>query len=87
MNCAATPEAYPTHMDGVDGFSCQRWSGCEADNEIVFCTGDHGHDYPFSGHYIDGLSIMWDFMKTHKNSIWHMEPSDYRSISWLKKSL
>jgi len=69
MNCAATPEAYPTHMDGVDGWSCQRWSGCEADNEIVFCTGDHGHDYPFSGHYIDGLSIMWDFMKTHKNSI------------------
>ena len=68
MNCGETSEVYPTHMDGVDMWSCQKWSGCDGGNEVVHCNANYGHDYPFFGQYVEGLKIMWNFMKTHKNT-------------------
>ena len=66
MHCEETSSAYPTHMDGVEGWACRRWGGCDGGNEVVSCSGDYGHNYPFFPlHYVDGLQIMWDFMKAH----------------------
>ena len=66
MGCEESSSVYPTHMDGVEGWACQRWGGCDGGNEVVSCTGDYGHNYPFFPlHYVDGLQIMWDFMKAH----------------------
>ena len=59
---------YPTDMDGIDAWRCNIWSDCLDGKEVVHCTGDYGHDYPFSEEtpsYIGGVRIMWDFMKTH----------------------
>jgi len=69
MNCDEGSTEYPTHMDGVEGWTCERWGGCDGGHEVVFCKGDQGHDYPFWPDYVEGLKIMWDFMKSHpKNS-------------------
>jgi len=69
MNCDEASTEYPTHMDGVEGWTCERWGGCDGGHEVVFCKGDQGHDYPFWPDYVEGLKIMWDFMKSHpKNS-------------------
>ena len=72
MGCEESSSVYPTHMDGVEGWACRRWGGCDGGNEVVSCTGDYGHNYPFFPlHYVDGLQIMWDFMKAHpKKNIW-----------------
>ena len=62
---------YPTDMDGIDSWRCNIWSGCLDGTEVVHCTGDYGHDYPFSEEnpsYIGGVRIMWDFMKTHRKA-------------------
>ena len=56
---------YNTHMDGVEGWNCVQWSGCDQGKEVVHCNAVYGHDYPFSSQRIEGLKIMWDFMKTH----------------------
>ena len=29
MNCGPETQVYPTHMDGVDGWVCQLWTGCD----------------------------------------------------------
>jgi len=65
MNCNKESSDYPTAMDGVDMWSCQIWSGCDDGKEVVSCTANYGHDYPFSGQFVEGLKIMWDFMKKH----------------------
>ena len=68
LNCQGT-DVYPTHMDGVDGLNCNIYTGCDGGAELVLCTGEWGHDYPFAGQYIETLKIMWDFMKAHPNTI------------------
>ena len=65
MNCNPEAQEYPTHMDGTDGWVCQLWSGCDAGKEVVQCNANYGHDYPFSSSYIDGVQILWNFMKAH----------------------
>jgi len=65
MMCNPDPEPYATDMDGTEGWKCLLWSGCQAGKEVVACTGDHDHDYPFNFDYEAGLKIMWNFMKTH----------------------
>ena len=65
MNCDLTSSVYNTHMDGVEGWNCVQWSGCDQGKEVVHCNAVYGHDYPFSSQRIEGLKIMWDFMKTH----------------------
>jgi len=65
MNCKPDPLPYQTHMDGVHGWTCSLWSGCDEGKEVVHCHGEYGHDYPFSNRYIEGVMIIWDFMKTH----------------------
>ena len=65
MNCGSA-EDYPTAMDGVDEWGCHIHPGCVSGQELVYCTGSHGHDYPFRGNYTEGLSILWDFMKSHR---------------------
>ena len=50
-------------------WSCQIWSGCDEGKEVVSCTANYGHDYPFSGQFVEGLKIMWDFMKTHSKTV------------------
>jgi len=69
MNCNNDSSVYPTSMDGVDMWSCQIWSGCDEGKEVVSCTANYGHDYPFSGQIVEGLKIMWDFMKTHSKTV------------------
>ena len=68
MNCSPDPVKYETPMDGVTGWDCKVWSGCEGGAEVVHCTADHSHDYPFgSGNqYIEGTRIIWHFMNTHQ---------------------
>ena len=69
MGCDEEPIPYPTDMDGVIGWNCKQWTGCIAGAEIVHCTGDFSHNYPFffrSPPYIEGTRILWNFMKTHK---------------------
>ena len=63
--------AYPTHMDGVDGWACDIWTGCLNGAELVHCTGDYYHEVPFGDEdppHIDGTQIMWDFMKRQHRS-------------------
>ena len=55
-------------MDGVDEWGCEIYSGCVSGREVVHCTGNHGHDYPFRGDYKEGLKIMWDFLKGHRKT-------------------
>ena len=66
MNCdLSSSSSYPTAMDGVDGWSCQIWSGCDQGKEVVSCNADYGHDYPFGDQRIEAIKIIWDFMKDH----------------------
>jgi len=65
MNCNMESQEYPTHMDGRHGFRCQLWNGCDNAKEVVQCNGNWTHDYPFSNRYIEGVMILWDFMKSH----------------------
>lgn len=65
MLCNPEPEPWATDMDGTEGWKCLLWSGCQGGKEVVSCTGDHDHDYPFNFDYEAGLKIMWNFMKTH----------------------
>merc|ERR550539_1362859 len=69
MNCNLDSEPFPTHMDGVHGWSCQSWTGCDLGKQVVQCHAEYDHDYPFHNRYIEGLKIMWDFMKTHPQTI------------------
>jgi hypothetical protein len=34
--------------------------------ELVSCTGDHGHYYPFGDNRVEGTKILWQFMKAHE---------------------
>lgn len=65
MNCNLEPQPYPTHMDGVHGWTCSQWGGCDQGKEVVHCHGEYTHDYPFNNRYIEGVMIIWDFMKSH----------------------
>jgi len=67
MNCDVEPSRWETDMDGVDGWSCQVWSNCDNGVEVVSCTANHGHDYPFgsTNQYVEGARIMAGFMKSH----------------------
>ena len=69
MNCNLESTNYPTHMDGVHGFNCQRWNGCDLGKEVVHCNGNWTHDYPFHNRYIEGINILWDFMKSHPQNV------------------
>ena len=67
MNCNMTSQHYPTHMDGSgNGWTCSQWTGCDQGKEVVHCNGNWGHDYPFNQRYIEGIIVLWDFMKTHR---------------------
>jgi len=67
MNCDSEPARWSTDMDGVDGWQCQVWGNCDGGAEVVSCTANHGHDYPFgsTSQYIEGTRIMAMFMKAH----------------------
>jgi len=65
MNCDPEPQPYPTHMDGVHGWSCSQWAGCDEGKEVVHCHGEYGHGYPFYNRNLEGIMILWDFMKKH----------------------
>jgi len=65
QGCTELGEAWPTPMDGVGEFSCTIWRGCKDGVEVVHCSGDYTHDYPFWPDYIEGTKIIWQFMKTH----------------------
>ena len=64
-------EPWPTYMDGERGWRCSIWSGCLGGAEVVSCTGEYGHNYPFHDHdrFIEGSRIMWDSMKRHLKQI------------------
>ena len=39
--------------------------------ELVSCTGNHGHYYPFGdGVHVEGTKILWQFMKAHALNQW-----------------
>jgi len=59
--------AYPTSMDGTDGWECQVRSGCINEVEIVMCGGNYGHHYPFDkgDNKAEAARIMWQFFKAH----------------------
>ena len=40
--------AWLTDMDGEDGWACVARSGCRGGGEVVHCSADFGHTYPFS---------------------------------------
>ena len=67
MECGPS-QPWPTHMDGAKGWQCTARSGCVGGAEVVSCTGEYGHNFPF-GHdgdgMIEGSRIMWKFMKEH----------------------
>ena len=67
MECGPS-QPWPTHMDGSKGWQCTIRPGCIGGAEVVSCTGEYGHNYPF-GHdgdgFIEGSRIMWKFMKEH----------------------
>ena len=65
MNCNPEPQPYPTHMDGVHAWSCSKWGGCDEDKEVVHCHGEYDHGYPFYNRNLEGIMILWDFMKKH----------------------
>ena len=65
MNCDPEDREYPTHMDGSHGWVCKLWTGCDQGKEVVQCNANYGHDYPFHNRYIEGVKILWDFMKAH----------------------
>lgn len=57
---------WPTDMDGTNGWACIIHSGCKGGGEIVACTANYGHDYPFGpNRYVESSRIMWSFMKAH----------------------
>ena len=39
--------AWPTAQDGEDGWACTVRAGCAGGAEVVSCTGNFGHNYPF----------------------------------------
>lgn len=66
LGCILPGEAWPTPMDGVDGWACIVWGGCTDGVEVVGCTGGHGHNYPFAeDSRIEAAKILWSFMKSH----------------------
>jgi hypothetical protein len=54
-------------MDGQNGWQCNVRSGCQNDVEIVSCSGDYGHHYPFNKgpDKIEAARIFWQFFKDH----------------------
>ena len=36
MNCNMESEPYPTHMDGVHGWTCQSWTGCDQGKQVKY---------------------------------------------------
>ena len=70
MGCQKGPIDYPTDMDGIIGWNCKQWTKCyHPGTEIVHCTGDFTHNYPFffrNPPFIEGTRIQWKFMKAHK---------------------
>ncbi len=69
LGCGADEMSYPTDMDGIDGWACSLWSGCRGGAEVVSCTGEYGHTYPFGNEnppYLGGSRILWEFMKNHR---------------------
>jgi len=58
---------YATSMDGQNGWQCNVRSGCQNDVEIVSCSGDYGHHYPFNEgpDKIEAARIFWQFFKDH----------------------
>ena len=67
MNCDPESSDYKTEMDGVEGWGCVIWGGCDGGKEVVHCSGDYGHFYPWWGAE-QGFNIIWQFMKNHPRS-------------------
>ena len=66
MGCGESSAVYPTHMDGVEGWACRVWAGCEGGHQVVHCNGNFGARHPFQGS-VDGYQIIWDFMEAAHN--------------------
>jgi len=64
-------QPWKTEMDGVNSWSCIIFPHCRAGAEVVSCTGNYGHNYPFgngnwtSEMFIEASRMMWSFMKKH----------------------
>ena len=67
MDCNNVSSSYPTSLDGQRGWQCEVWGGCSGGAEVVHCTGDYGHYYPWWG-AVQGFNIIWQFMKNHPRS-------------------
>ena len=64
MHCHLESSDYTTDMDGVDGWNCVIWTGCDEGKEVVHCNANWGHMYPFQGR-VEAFRIIWQFMKDH----------------------
>merc|ERR1711892_1101032 len=63
-------EKYFTSMDGVDGWGCLVRKTCDNDVQIVKCSGDHGHVYPFnkSNNPAEAARILWRFFEQNPST-------------------
>jgi len=57
---------WATPMDGVDDWSCNKHA-CGDSVDIVSCTGQYGHQYPFDEDVLQATRIMWTFMKQYSS--------------------
>jgi len=58
---------WETSMDGVDEWECMVRGGCDSGVEIVKCSGNYGHVYPFneSEQPQEAARILWKFFSEH----------------------
>jgi len=63
FKCSSS-EIWETPMDGVDGWSC-KMNRCPDGKDLVTCSGDYGHQYPFDEDVLRGTRILWSFMKNY----------------------
>ena len=58
---------WETNMDGVDEWECLLRGGCDNGVEIVKCSGNYGHVYPFndSKQPQEAARILWKFFSEH----------------------
>merc|ERR1712013_648508 len=63
-------DSYTTVMDGVAGWVCMVRRACDGDAEIVKCTGDYGHVYPFHNQdAVAAAKILWEFFAAHPTQL------------------
>ena len=73
-NCDGELVHFPTIMDGVRDFYCvSPFGGCENGVDVVRCSGDWGHTWPFSQVNPEAYpNLVYTFISTHpkKQIVW-----------------